>query len=170
MELPKRPLTITEYNTLKRKLCLSKQKIKDLLKRRNTFGDIVKVTDEILIYEGDNDLGGSIALEPRRFLAQCREFVAYVRKKSPDTRFYFLSIKPSTARMQKWRAMKRGNDLLRQYARSDPRIHYIDIASEMLNEDGTIKAGLIGKDGVHMTPAGYRIWSAVLRSSLVRSK
>jgi len=52
MQTPKRPLTITKYNNLKRKLCLSKQKIKDLLKRRNTFGDIVKVTDEILIYEG----------------------------------------------------------------------------------------------------------------------
>jgi hypothetical protein len=53
MESPKIPLTMAEYNSLKRKLCLSKQKIKDLLKRRNTFGDIVKVTDEIRVYEGD---------------------------------------------------------------------------------------------------------------------
>jgi len=53
MDYLKQPLTIAEYNSLKRKLCLSKQKVKDLLKRRNTFGDIVKVTDEILIYEGE---------------------------------------------------------------------------------------------------------------------
>ena len=53
MESPKIPLTIADYNNLKRKLCLSKQKIKDLLKRRNTFGDVVKVTDEICVYEGD---------------------------------------------------------------------------------------------------------------------
>ncbi len=53
MEYPKTPLTMAEYNSLKRKLCLSKQKIKDLLKRRNTFGDVVKVTDEICVYEGD---------------------------------------------------------------------------------------------------------------------
>jgi hypothetical protein len=53
MNLPKRPLTSMEYNALKRQICLSKQKLKDLLKRRNTFGDIVKVTDEVLVYEGE---------------------------------------------------------------------------------------------------------------------
>jgi hypothetical protein len=52
MELPKRPLSMTEYNNLKRALCLSEQKLKDIFKRRNTFGDVVTVTDEILVYEG----------------------------------------------------------------------------------------------------------------------
>jgi len=51
MELPKRPLSMQEYNTLKRKLCLFNQFFKDKLKRRNNFGDIVEVTDEILVYE-----------------------------------------------------------------------------------------------------------------------
>jgi hypothetical protein len=55
MNLPKRPLTLMEYNALKRQICLSKQKLKDLLKRRNTFGDIVKVTDEVLVYEGEGE-------------------------------------------------------------------------------------------------------------------
>jgi hypothetical protein len=55
MELPKRPLTTTQYNDLMRILCLSKQKIKDAFNRRNTFGDNVKVTDEILVYEGVGD-------------------------------------------------------------------------------------------------------------------
>jgi hypothetical protein len=53
MELPRRPLTGMEYNELKRRICLSKQKIKDIFKRRNTFGDVIRVTDEILVYEGD---------------------------------------------------------------------------------------------------------------------
>ena len=52
MELPRRPMTAMEYNTLKRRICLSKQRIKDAFKRRNTFGDRVEVTDEILVYEG----------------------------------------------------------------------------------------------------------------------
>jgi hypothetical protein len=45
-------MTALEYNELKRRICLSKQKIKDAFKRRNTFGDRVEVTDEILVYEG----------------------------------------------------------------------------------------------------------------------
>jgi hypothetical protein len=52
MDLPKRPLTVQEYNNLKRGICLLNQFFKDKLKRRNTFGDVVKVSDEILVYEG----------------------------------------------------------------------------------------------------------------------
>ncbi len=53
MDLPKRVLSMAEYNALKRRLCLSKQKVKDVFKRRNTFGDVITVTDEIRVYEGD---------------------------------------------------------------------------------------------------------------------
>jgi hypothetical protein len=120
----------------------------------------------IVIYEGDNDLGGSYDLAPQEFLKHCKEFVDYVRKASPDTKFYFLSIKPSTARMKKWHLMKRGNELLRDLAASDRQIEYIDVASRMLNKDGTVRDGLIGKDGVHMTRAGYDIWVEVVRSHL----
>ena len=52
MEFSKRPLTMAEYNALKRSLCLSKQRIKDVFRRRNTFGDVITVTDEIRVYEG----------------------------------------------------------------------------------------------------------------------
>jgi hypothetical protein len=55
MELAKRPLTLAEYNALKRQICLSTQKLKDLLRRRNTFGDVVKVCDEVLVYEGSGE-------------------------------------------------------------------------------------------------------------------
>jgi hypothetical protein len=48
-------MTALEYNELKRRICLSKQKIKDVFKRRNTFGDRVEVTDEILVYEGEGN-------------------------------------------------------------------------------------------------------------------
>ena len=122
----------------------------------------------IVIYEGDNDLGGSYDLEPRVFLEQCQEFVDYVRGKSPETKFYFISVKPSTARMPKWPAMSEGNRLLKSYAESDKHIEYIDVASRMLNKDVTIRDGLIGKDRVHMTRAGYDIWTEVVRSHLVK--
>ena len=46
-------MAMAEYNELKRRICLSTQKLKDVFKRRNTFGDMIKVTDEILVYEGD---------------------------------------------------------------------------------------------------------------------
>ncbi len=124
----------------------------------------------IVIYEGDNDLGGSSDLDPATFIAQCREFVDFVRKTSPETEFYFISIKPSTARMSKWPRMKQGNQLLQALASADKRIYYVDVASVMLQDDGVLRDGLIGEDGVHMTPAGYARWTEAVRSHLIRAK
>jgi hypothetical protein len=44
----------------------------------------------------------------------------------------------------------------------------IDVASRILNKDGTIRDGLIGKDRVHMTRAGDNIRTEVVGARLVR--
>ena len=123
----------------------------------------------ILLYEGDNDLGGSFELAPETFIEHCREFVDYIRETSPDTQFYFLSIKPSTGRMEKWPLMSKGNELLREYAKTDESITFVDIATPMLKDENTVHEGLIGKDGVHMTIASYQLWSDTIRPYLLKN-
>lgn len=53
--LPNRMFSLAEQNNLKRSVCLFSQKLKDIFGKRNTFGDIVKVTDEILVWEGTRE-------------------------------------------------------------------------------------------------------------------
>ncbi len=51
MTLPQRPLSIN-YFELRRKIMLGKQLFKDKLNLRNTKGDVIKVTDEVIVYYG----------------------------------------------------------------------------------------------------------------------
>ncbi len=141
-------------------------RMKDVLRFKDFFRRYQ--ARRIVIYEGDNDLGGSYDLEPAAFLEHCKQFVDYIRMESPRTRFYFISIKPSTARMKKWQVMNEGNRLLKSLAKSDDYIEYIDVASRMLKKDGTLRDGLIGEDRVHMTRAGYNLWTEVVRSHLTK--
>jgi hypothetical protein len=41
-----------ESNAIRRSLMLSKQRLKDIIKIRNTFGDKIRITDEIRFYHG----------------------------------------------------------------------------------------------------------------------
>ncbi|MCJ7768441.1 hypothetical protein MUP79_08625 [Candidatus Bathyarchaeota archaeon] len=51
MTLPQRPATIN-YFELRKKIMLGQQLIKDRLRLRNTKGDVIKVTDEVVVYYG----------------------------------------------------------------------------------------------------------------------
>jgi lysophospholipase L1-like esterase len=42
----------------------------------------------------------------------------------------------------------------------------VDVASPMLGGDGRPKPELFVEDGLHMTPAGYDIWTAVVSQAL----
>ena len=43
---------------------------------------------------------------------------------------------------------------------------YVDIVGAMLRADGTPDPELFVKDGLHMTPKGYEIWTAAVNRAL----
>jgi lysophospholipase L1-like esterase len=45
----------------------------------------------------------------------------------------------------------------------------MDIVPQMLGADGTPRKELLLDDGLHMTPAGYKIWNDALRPLLQAS-
>lgn len=124
--------------------------------------------DNIMIYEGDNDLWKKTS--PKQFLDNCEKFVKYIHKHKPDTKIYFLSVKPSIARKSKWEKFQKGNSLLKSYTESDNKLFYIDIASPMFNKDGSIMKDIFKKDNLHMNSKGYEIWTNVVRAALGLSK
>ena len=50
------------------------------------------------------------------------------------------------------------NERLAKLANADERITYIDVATPMLNADGTPNEALFVSDMLHMNQRGYDIW------------
>jgi lysophospholipase L1-like esterase len=46
----------------------------------------------------------------------------------------------------------------------------VDIVPQMIGADGKPRKELLVEDGLHMTPAGYKIWNAALRPHLKLSQ
>jgi lysophospholipase L1-like esterase len=115
----------------------------------------------VVFYAGDNDVNAGKS--PERVAADYRDFVLKVLATRADTRIIFLAIKPSPARWALWPTMQDANERIRSYSLGRaPRLLYADVATPMLTADGQTQAHLYVDDGLHMTPAGYDIWTRVL--------
>ncbi|HEX8428928.1 SGNH/GDSL hydrolase family protein [Hymenobacter sp.] len=120
---------------------------------------------QVILYEGDNDI--SAGASPQQVYESFIEFEKQMRLKLPKAELIFLSIKPSLARWALYPKMKEANSLIKQYVEAHPkRLRFVDVGTPMLGADGQPRPELYIEDGLHMTPAGYAIWTRVLEPYL----
>jgi lysophospholipase L1-like esterase len=137
------------------------------------LSDSVKYADRIVVpykprivvlYAGDNDIeAGTTARQIAELFA---EFEQKVHRALPDTRVIFISIKPSIRRWKWMDEIHAANTLVREYCATRPNLTFVDIEPQMLGPDGKPRPELLVEDGLHMTPEGYKIWTAALKPHL----
>ncbi len=121
---------------------------------------------KIVLYEGDNDIMATF-LTPYVILDAFKLFVRMRDKYLPDTKIYFLSIKPSPRREKVTDKLLITNMLIEEYCKEIPDLEYIDITEPMYEEYGEIRQDIFKKDMLHMNKAGYKIWSKIIKDSLL---
>jgi lysophospholipase L1-like esterase len=124
----------------------------------------------ILIYAGDNDTGADQPIPNDQVLADLRKGIAQVHERLPTTRIYLLSVKPSVLRRARWPVAQQLNAGYRDIAAQDPLVHYVDVATALLGEDGTARPDLFGADQLHFNDRGYEIWAATIKAALMATE
>lgn len=121
----------------------------------------------VVLYAGDNDLSAGTGKTPESVLADFQRFVSIVHGELPDTPIYFIAIKPSRLRWDRWPAMRQGNALIAASASETANVEYVDIATPMLGDAGEPDPDLFIVDGLHLSDKGYALWTAVLKPLLL---
>jgi lysophospholipase L1-like esterase len=121
----------------------------------------------ILIYEGDNDTGGSPVIPNEKILGDLRQIIARIHEQLPQTRIYVLSIKPSVLRRASWSVAQQVNAGYREIAAGDPLVHYVDVATPLLNADGSVMTDIFIADNLHLNDRGNAIWGATIKAALM---
>jgi lysophospholipase L1-like esterase len=118
----------------------------------------------VIFYAGDNDISNGHS--PQQVFNDYMAFVTKVQTALPQTRIAFIGIKPSIQRWALIEKIRAANALVRQLAEGDDRLGYIDVDGPMLGWDEKPRKDLFVQDGLHMTPAGYEVWTALVRPFL----
>lgn len=121
----------------------------------------------IVFYAGENDINDGRSPE-----AAYADFVAFLAKKDKAlgaTPVWFMSIKPSKARWALQDRMTEVNNKVRALADKRPDLAYIDIVPAMLGPDGQPKDIFLA-DRLHMTPAGYALWTPIVKDALAKGQ
>ena len=121
----------------------------------------------VVVYAGDNDLAKGSGKSPEVVVDQFQQLITKLRAQQSQLPIYFITIKPSPRRWDRWSEMKRANQAIQKLARDDPNLTVLDIASPMLGPGETEPPSeLFALDGLHLSEAGYASWTAVIRPTL----
>ncbi len=118
----------------------------------------------IIFYAGDNDVANG--RKPEQLLHDFAEFTESIHTLLPRTKIVFISIKPSIKRESLIEKQMKANLLIRQYCEQDKRLAFVDISSLMYSDDGKLIPSLFVKDGLHLSPEGYELWSKAIAPHL----
>jgi len=123
----------------------------------------------VVVYAGDNDLASNTGKDADRVVADYRSLVSQLRGALPNLEIYYLSIKPSKLRWDRWPEMSRANEAIAALCDDDPRLHYVDVSTPLLGPDGRPRNDVFIFDGLHLNANGYAAWTAVV-APLLRSQ
>ncbi len=117
----------------------------------------------VVLYAGENDVASGRS-KPDDVARNFETFCDLVHRELPETRIFYISMKPSPKRWAQQAEYERANALVRAVIERDTRLAYVNIVPLMLNPiTGEPRAELYQRDQLHMTRAGYEVWRDAVR-------
>lgn len=124
----------------------------------------------IVFYAGDNDLKDGKS--PGQVRNDVAAILDQVEAMSPRPAWIWLPIKPSPSRWPLLAKQREANrlvaELLAERSQRGLSAAVCDTATPLLNADGRPRDELFDKDKLHLSEAGYQVWSEKLRPEIER--
>jgi lysophospholipase L1-like esterase len=144
------------------------------------MADVAQVVDRfvvpysprcIVVYAGDNDIAAGKT--PEQVRDDFMDFVTRARRHGTSVPIVFVSIKPSPARRRFAELQAKANRLIQEsvaHAGAADALYFADVWSRMIDVRNEPRHELFGSDGLHMSPAGYRLWVDVIAPIVERAE
>ncbi|RYY59894.1 MAG: G-D-S-L family lipolytic protein [Chitinophagaceae bacterium] len=123
---------------------------------------------QILVYCGENDLAASDTLTAASVIGRFQTLYSLIRKKYPKVPIYFVSLKPSPSRALLLDKMIAVNAGVKAFLAKQKNTGFIDVYSQMIDDEGKPKPELFRDDNLHMKKEGYLIWQRVIAPYLIK--
>jgi lysophospholipase L1-like esterase len=144
----------------------------------STFPEMTYYADRMLVpYKPktivlycENDLFSGKEKTPEQVFDAFAELATLIQNKLPKTKVYYISMKPSISRKDKWNLVSKADAMIKDYIHKHKNFSYINIVPVMYRPNGTVNGEYFIKDSLHMTPKGYAQWTSVVRPVLLKNQ
>ena len=121
--------------------------------------------DLILFYAGDNDLGDG--RHPEEVFFFFKTLMNLIQEYCGNIPVAFISVKPSIARNYLLESVKYTNKIIKSEIEAKyPNCKFVNIFDEMFSINQK-NSELFEEDGLHMSKAGYAVWTKIVRESFL---
>lgn len=120
----------------------------------------------LVIFVANDIVGNASDPSVEQVVAWARYVVEVARAAQPQLPVFFIGITPTESRWAAWPQIQQLNLGLEAYAATDANLHFIATARAFLDAQGMPRAALFGRDRLHLSPAGYALWSEKVRAAL----
>ncbi len=119
----------------------------------------------VVIFAGTNDLANGVApgVVVERFRCLRHRIGAALGWDRPVV---FIGITPSPSRWAGWPDARAVNDAVQALAAADPGLFYADVPTPFLATGSPPDPSLFAPDRLHLSPAGYALWTEAIRPAL----
>ena len=118
----------------------------------------------IVFYCGENDIASG--LDQEKVFDDYLTLLSQINQSFPDTDFLYVSIKPSSSRLEHTKRFEAFNQRVKAHNQSSDQLHYIDLGSVLTGDDDRPDDSLFVSDRLHLNEDGYRLWNEKMREFL----
>jgi lysophospholipase L1-like esterase len=123
----------------------------------------------IVVMAGEADLADIYGRRPEDVLNDFRTLVLSLRAEGEKAPIYFVSLRPSPARKERWYGSMRANALVEDYVRGERDLHYIDVATALADEHGNMRGDFHRWDGLTLNDRGYAVVTEAIKPVLIEA-
>lgn len=123
----------------------------------------------IVVMAGEADLSDVHGRRPEDLLDDFRTLVLSLRAEDENAPVYFVSLRPSPAREERWYGAQRANALIADYVSRERGMYFIDVTPVMLDQRGDIRDDLYRWDGLTLNDKGYAALAEAIKPVLIEA-
>jgi lysophospholipase L1-like esterase len=120
----------------------------------------------LVVFSGTNDLAGDEPRSADYLLDQFDALVTRFRALGHDAPLLYIAISPTPSREQHLARVLDVNQRIAARCAQDPRLHFIDTASALLDANGRPDPKWFVSDRLHLNADGYAAWAQTVRPAL----
>lgn len=122
--------------------------------------------EALVLFSANDVTGKDNDRTPEQIGVAIQRIIDVSRSHQPSAPIFIIAVTPTESRWSVWPRIQASNAMLKDVAKRNSDVHYIDTVACYLNEEGLPRKEFFVDDKLHQNQLGYQTWSSLIKAEL----